>query len=727
MKILNPFKLQNWEYKKFLIVILGIQLSLLGLFGLNKLGIETPILRTVIGFIYVSFVPGYLILRILRLNKLDSLESFLYSVGLSIFFVMLVGFLINILYPNFGITDKPISELPIILSVSVSVCLLLFLSYFSDLKDNNPEYTNLKDIINPQFLLLTLIPFLAFFGSYIANFYSNNLLLMFFYAFLAAYLLIIIFSEKSLNYPYILFIISISVLLITNLSGGTYIKIYDGEGIVPINTVEKGIFEDNIKDNYYSVIGNGLYVPIIMKILSINLITTYKYFFAFVYSLIPLLVYLTIKSLNILKNEKEIFFSAVLFLTLSPFLNLLPFLKKQGLSMFFLALFFYSFFNNSNTKKTTIITISLISIIWSHYGIASLLLVQLILVSLILYIIKNILKKKYAYTNNLLSKFSVLYILLFFSWYLYISNGSLIQSLFNISSTVYSSIFSLDIESSRGYSTLSTFHSTLSIINKLLNISILGLSSTGLFLALYNFIVKKEFFNKNFLIYLIMSSMYTIILILTLIPGFAVMNVSRLTSVSFLLLSPYPLYFVSIFNKFKSKIHTPLNGYANKLICTLVCINFLISSGFVGEIFNQHPMQLSISKESLKNSEDMGDISKYYTGMTLPRDVQGTKWIAKNRISNNKINAILGHMDSVGVFQPYAGIEWYKLTKIQKDRYNDIKGYVFLHTINTAPKIGIYTDAYATQLYYYNCSQLLFKLESDSKIYDNSGSQIYLT
>ncbi|AEK19264.1 hypothetical protein GYY_01885 [Methanococcus maripaludis X1] len=726
MKILNPFKLQNWEYKKFLMVILGIQLSLLGLFGLNKLGVETPILRAFIGFIYVSFIPGYLILRILKLNKLDSLESFLYSVGLSIFFIMLVGFLINILYPNFGITDKPISEIPVMLSISGSVIILLILSYFTNLKNTIQEYIDLNDILNPQVLLLSLVPFLAIFGSFVSNYYVTNVLLMFLYAILFLYLITIIFSKKSINYTYILFILSISLLLIVNLSGGTYIKIYDGEGIVPVNTIEKGFFEGNIKDNYYSVIGNGLYVPIIMKLLSINLITTYTYFFAFIYSLIPLLVHITIKSINMLKTEKEIFFSAFLFLSLSPFLNLLPFLKKQGLSMFFLALFFYSFFNNKLNKKTSLITIFLISIIWAHYGVASLLLAQLMLVSLILFIINNILKKKYAH-NNLLKRYCVIYLLLFFSWYLYISNGSLIQSLFNIFSTVYSSIFSLNIESSRGYSTLSTFQSTLSIINKLLNIFILGLSSAGLFLAMYNFIVKKEFFNKNFLSYLIISSMYTIILILTLIPGFAVMNVSRLTAMSFLLLAPYPLYFVSIFNKFKSQIHTPLNGYTNKLICTLICINFLISSGFVGEIVNQQPMQLSISKDSLKNSEDMSDISKYYTGMTLPRDVQGTKWIAKNRISNNKINAILGHMDSVGVFQPYAGIEWYKLTKIQKDMYNDIKGYVFLYTINTAPKIGIFTDAYATQLYYYNCSELLFKLESDSKIYDNSGSQVYFT
>ena len=95
MKLQNPFKLQNWKFKKFLLIILGIQLSLLGLFTLNNLGIDTTILRPLMGFIYISFIPGYLLLRILRLHNLSSIESFLYALGLSLFMDMFVGFLMN--------------------------------------------------------------------------------------------------------------------------------------------------------------------------------------------------------------------------------------------------------------------------------------------------------------------------------------------------------------------------------------------------------------------------------------------------------------------------------------------------------------------------------------------------------------------------------------------------------------------------------------------------------
>ena len=128
MKLQNPFKLQNWKFKKFLLIILGIQLSLLGLFALNNLGVNTPIIRPLIGFIYLSFVPGYLLLRILKLHNLSSIESFLYALGLSLFMDMFIGFLMNMFYPILGITNKPIAEIPIVLTMAGVVFLLCIIA-----------------------------------------------------------------------------------------------------------------------------------------------------------------------------------------------------------------------------------------------------------------------------------------------------------------------------------------------------------------------------------------------------------------------------------------------------------------------------------------------------------------------------------------------------------------------------------------------------------------------
>ena len=55
---------------------------------MNFIGINIPFLRDVLGFIYLTFIPGVIILRILKLHEIGSIESFLYSVGLSLATIM---------------------------------------------------------------------------------------------------------------------------------------------------------------------------------------------------------------------------------------------------------------------------------------------------------------------------------------------------------------------------------------------------------------------------------------------------------------------------------------------------------------------------------------------------------------------------------------------------------------------------------------------------------------
>ena len=91
MQINNPLQMNDWEIKKFLKLILAIQLAMLGVIGLDFTGLQNPIIRQFVGFIYLTFVPGIIILRILRLRKLGNIETLLYTVGLSIATLMFTG------------------------------------------------------------------------------------------------------------------------------------------------------------------------------------------------------------------------------------------------------------------------------------------------------------------------------------------------------------------------------------------------------------------------------------------------------------------------------------------------------------------------------------------------------------------------------------------------------------------------------------------------------------
>lgn len=79
IKIPDIFQLNDWEPKKFLRMMIVIQIAMLGLIGL-----DIPILRQVIGFLYLTFVPGVVILRLLKIHRLGGAESILLSTGISL-------------------------------------------------------------------------------------------------------------------------------------------------------------------------------------------------------------------------------------------------------------------------------------------------------------------------------------------------------------------------------------------------------------------------------------------------------------------------------------------------------------------------------------------------------------------------------------------------------------------------------------------------------------------
>ena len=54
MQINNPFQMNDWEINKFLTVILAVQLAMWGVIGLDALGLQIPIIRQLIGFIYLK-------------------------------------------------------------------------------------------------------------------------------------------------------------------------------------------------------------------------------------------------------------------------------------------------------------------------------------------------------------------------------------------------------------------------------------------------------------------------------------------------------------------------------------------------------------------------------------------------------------------------------------------------------------------------------------------------
>ncbi len=57
--------------------------------------LDIPIARQILGFVYVSFLPGFLIVRVLKLNLTSIFADLALSAGLSLAFSMFTGLAIN--------------------------------------------------------------------------------------------------------------------------------------------------------------------------------------------------------------------------------------------------------------------------------------------------------------------------------------------------------------------------------------------------------------------------------------------------------------------------------------------------------------------------------------------------------------------------------------------------------------------------------------------------------
>ena len=83
-------------------------IPIMTLFANIAILLDIPILREIIVFIFLSFIPGFAILRLFKLKEISFLDTILFSVCLSVAFVMFMGLLVNELYLSSNLNRYPI-------------------------------------------------------------------------------------------------------------------------------------------------------------------------------------------------------------------------------------------------------------------------------------------------------------------------------------------------------------------------------------------------------------------------------------------------------------------------------------------------------------------------------------------------------------------------------------------------------------------------------------------
>jgi len=450
MLLNNPLQINDWKFSRFIKLIIIIQILMLVVVGLSLKNITIPVVSQLIVFIYLTSIPGYLILRILRIHQMGSIKSLLYAVGLSVLSVMFLGFLANMILPFIGISN-PLSIFPIAVVITVYVIILSILSYLSDKDFNSPGLIDSQDIISPVSLFLCLIPFFAIFGSYTMNLYHNNIITMILLALIAiTFVLVVTDKIQKKLYPFTLWIISISLLYMSSLIS-PYVWGWDIQNEYYLANLVLTFSHWNymLPDAYNSMLSIVILGPVYSMLTNLSLDYVLKIIIPFIFSLIPLGLYKIFKSQT--QYSKISFMAVFLFISFNTFYIELLSITREMTAELFLVLLLLLFLDRK-LKLNLILLMFLFSmgLVVSHYSTAYFFIAALIGVTLMLGLFNithfNISMNKLDFRGNkrllfVLPSITAFMAIFAYIWYSSFSQGLAIISIIDVTTYVKQDFF----------------------------------------------------------------------------------------------------------------------------------------------------------------------------------------------------------------------------------------------------------------------------------------------
>lgn len=708
----NLFILNDWEIKKFLSVVLIIHTTLICLIFLESIGFEIPIIRPLVGFVYLTFIPGFLILRILGVNSGDSIENVLYAVGLSLSSLMFVGFVMNAFLPFFGIYN-PISEYWIIFALNVFIILLTVISYFI----NKNKFSTPKAVVDSssRLIVLLLFPCLAVIGTFILDSTNNNLLLLIQLILISVFPLLVALEKipSKLHLPSI-WAISISLLFHNSLPS-MYPRLTDNvfEHPYASRVLSVGFWNSQDPGKLNAMLAITVVLPMFSEVCQLSLNSVFKVIVPFLYSLVPLALYIVFKKQT---TEKIAFFSSFFFISFYEFFTWAGLTMKTVCAGLFLALFLMVVTNDRikrSTKKTLLIIFSF-SLAVSHYG-TSYIFMFCLLATIFLTLLLGM--AKYGKNKGSITiDFVILYFAFAIGWYIY-TNFSPFFTFTKLFEHIVSSIMEFVLIPRGGYAyyvLTSKFSLSLEMVKILC-----GLSAFFSVIGVLNEFYTKEFnFNDDFKKLSLTFVGVGAMVFLGHLSGAATPD--RIFHLVMFCLAPFCVIGGIIVFKNLIEILKIKNSEA-LLFSIFLVVFFSFNTGLVSElILKDHPgAPIYISSERIQSGGSIEEKEYFYREYVPICDTMGGKWLSNFRDTNKKIYA-----DRKGaqiLSSSMYGVKIEEKIEILKNpqRLMNESEYVYLRKLNTKENI------FVTGIFPLKFFNVYNYLENKHRIYDNGFSEVW--
>ena len=284
--------------------------------------LDIPIWRQVLGFVTFTTVPGLLILHALKLDRVSLTEKVVLSVALSISFLMFAGLLINWAYFGLGY-ETPLSTPSLVLSFSAILVVLAIIARLRN-KDSLLHLSDIRLDTKEKALLIppSIFPLLSILGMDIMNTTDNNIVLMILLFLIPSYAILIAAIHDKVperTYPPMIFLISISLLLLLSLRSTHIIgaDVHLTYNLFQLTSAEEHwhLFEFNA---YNACLSISLLPAIYQSLISIDSEYLFKILFSLLFSISPLVVYVI--SRKYIGNFYA-FLASLLFMSQIVFLN----------------------------------------------------------------------------------------------------------------------------------------------------------------------------------------------------------------------------------------------------------------------------------------------------------------------------------------------------------------------------------------------------------------------
>ena len=703
------FMLAKWKSINFLAPILLLQLA-----AFVTVIFDIPVARQVICFVYFTFIPGLIFLKILKLDKLDGVEIVLFSMGFSVAFLMLAGLLINEFSSLFGVS-QPLSLVPLMIVLNSFILVGGVLVYS---KSEGVKIWGSEPIrMSPFALLFLFLPILSIVGAMYVNAYQNNLLLLFMIIAISLLFVVGVMSKKLLPsklYPFAVLMIAIAILYHSSLISN-YIVPFGSD--VPL---EYFLFKTTEYNAHWSSTLPSLWgteYGTMNAMLSITILPTvystllkmdstwiFKLLFPLIFAFVPLGLY-QIWQTHV--SKKYAFISAFLFMALETFFTEMLGLNRQMIAELFFVLLLLVIVNEKMKpiNKMMCFMIFSFALVTSHYALAAIFLFFISFALFSLIVLKSPSKK-------ITVSMVVFFFVVMFTWYIYTSGSATFNSFVEFGNRVYSQLGDFFNPASRGQTVLTglgmtespSIWNTISRIFAYLTQALIVLGFIGLVTKRTKIRIKKEYF-------ILSLTAMALLTMLILVPGLAkTLNMTRFYHILLFFLAPFCVVGAEFIVKLLSKRERDFAVLA--LLLIVLVPYFLFQTEFVYEVTGSDSWSIPLSGYRMDARRLYG---KY--GYTDVYSVYGAQWLSKNvDVKNSQLYA--DERTATNVLTIHAMILGGTQSLSNVTVFAD-NGVVYLSTLNV-----VYDVVTFGQLSW-NTSDLSFLFDDLNLVYTNGGSKVY--